>query len=642
MAIKLKCPKCGASLTAPDEALGKNGRCKHCQALFTINNDASTPPKPSLETPRPQLAGKSAADDRSGSPDTKVLSASDVRDLDSLLRQPDGRQLTVEQAVQTFGYRAVWVAALNGRVREILNQRRLHGYPPRVFISYRWEGDEHRAWVQRVAEAFRDSGHEVLFDKEQLPGNCPHMDVPEYVARLADCHYVVMVVTPSYLESDTWVWDEINIAVTLRNQGLTRNIALVKALEGPAYDSELGNRLGCQPDDLFDVRDVADPYPLLRDCFRYAGPRFSEHQKKELAGMLDRAEALVGACQYQKAADWLNAHPQFLHTVELNALVATIYAKARQAEDALSVARDMLRSIYVDSAARLRLAEVFRDCGEYREALETLRPLRGLDRQAAQAANWFGLVLDDLGAHEAARNHLLYCQQRAPETDLLLNNLGVVYRNNGQFAEAEQCFLQALEKDPDNLLTLANLVVLYENQGRFDEADKILLHGTRLMENFDRLLEIVAQAPPTQFQRVPMPSEVELHCDGCPSSFRIDLRTERLCGGCGVVHSSSPFQADAPPCPCCGNDAFVPVQMMAIDLPVSFAVRCPICHQGNLVRGGPASPKGEPATKRRESRTEAGDVAALLEEMQQHADMRFWFRSSETKAEDPGDKTGLP
>lgn len=46
MAIHLRC-KCGKQLSAPDDSVGKKGKCPHCQTLFTVPSPVQKPIQPS-------------------------------------------------------------------------------------------------------------------------------------------------------------------------------------------------------------------------------------------------------------------------------------------------------------------------------------------------------------------------------------------------------------------------------------------------------------------------------------------------------------------------------------------------------------------------------------------------------------------
>src|ERR1043166_4261053 len=51
--------------------------------------------------------------------------------------------------------------ALNTFRRETHSRPKLNGYPPSVFISYRWENAEAKRWVQQLAAYVRSRGFQV-------------------------------------------------------------------------------------------------------------------------------------------------------------------------------------------------------------------------------------------------------------------------------------------------------------------------------------------------------------------------------------------------------------------------------------------------------------------------------------------------
>jgi len=90
-------------------------------------------------------------------------------------------------------------AALNTGVRDRERVFRVAGYPPGVFVSYRWESDAHRAWVARLSRYLEERGFRVYLDQdvEALGGNDP-VDIGRYVSVIVDCRFVVCIVTPQY------------------------------------------------------------------------------------------------------------------------------------------------------------------------------------------------------------------------------------------------------------------------------------------------------------------------------------------------------------------------------------------------------------------------------------------------------------
>jgi hypothetical protein len=96
--------------------------------------------------------------------------------------------------------------------KEYLAQEELPAYPstsgrvrksatgaPRAFLSYSWDGIEHREWVMKLAERLQgQSGVEMIFDRWHLkPGDDKQHFMEQAVT---DCDFVVMVCTPTYAE----------------------------------------------------------------------------------------------------------------------------------------------------------------------------------------------------------------------------------------------------------------------------------------------------------------------------------------------------------------------------------------------------------------------------------------------------------
>ncbi|MET0420039.1 MAG: toll/interleukin-1 receptor domain-containing protein, partial [Actinoplanes sp.] len=116
-----------------------------------------------------------------------------------LAHRLESGDLTAEAAMRTWGDRTVWAALLYIGVKAA-HAAAVHGnHPARVFLSYRWEGDEHVKWVVSLAERLRDSGYDVLLDRWNLVTKT--VDVPKFVARMAACDAVLMVVTQGYMDA---------------------------------------------------------------------------------------------------------------------------------------------------------------------------------------------------------------------------------------------------------------------------------------------------------------------------------------------------------------------------------------------------------------------------------------------------------
>jgi hypothetical protein len=75
------------------------------------------------------------------------------------------------------------------------------GQPPKVFISYSWDSEDHKAWTKQLATQLRNDGIDVTLDQwTVVPGD----QLPKFMeTAIRDNSYVVIVCTPNYkLKSD--------------------------------------------------------------------------------------------------------------------------------------------------------------------------------------------------------------------------------------------------------------------------------------------------------------------------------------------------------------------------------------------------------------------------------------------------------
>jgi hypothetical protein len=67
---------------------------------------------------------------------------------------------------------------------------------PRIFLSYSWEGDDHKAWVKAFAERLQTDGIQVIFDRWYLKLGQDKLHFMENA--VADSDYVAIVCTEEY------------------------------------------------------------------------------------------------------------------------------------------------------------------------------------------------------------------------------------------------------------------------------------------------------------------------------------------------------------------------------------------------------------------------------------------------------------
>jgi TIR domain len=101
-----------------------------------------------------------------------------------------------------------------------------YGYPPGVFISYKW-AEPMKALVLALARHLRDLGYRAVLDVENLDDDADaYFRIPQFITSLQDCTYYLLLLTE--LSADfitarkgkmTWIHDEYDHAVRLVNQG---------------------------------------------------------------------------------------------------------------------------------------------------------------------------------------------------------------------------------------------------------------------------------------------------------------------------------------------------------------------------------------------------------------------------------------
>lgn len=136
--------------------------------------------------------------------------------------------------------------------------------PPKVFISYSWDSEEHKNWVAQLGGALRQRGVDVILDQwHARPGD----DLAAFMARsIQDADRVLVVCTERYASKaagrDGGVGYE-HMMVTgqlMRNAGTSKFIPLIRqASPKPVLPIELSTRFGY----YFDLTENPGPLTLL-------------------------------------------------------------------------------------------------------------------------------------------------------------------------------------------------------------------------------------------------------------------------------------------------------------------------------------------------------------------------------------------
>jgi Tfp pilus assembly protein PilF len=109
--------------------------------------------------------------------------------------------------------------------------------------------------------------------------------------------------------------------------------------------------------------------------------------------------------------------------------------------------------------------------GRVEEAARLYRQLISLDPSHVRARNNLGVLVDQMGDHEVAMEHLRAALELEPENGEVLANLGAVLAAQGKYEQAEAQMRRAARIDPASLDVRANLGLLYFRRGLNAQAD---------------------------------------------------------------------------------------------------------------------------------------------------------------------------
>jgi|GEM_PF-2593054 len=437
-------------------------------------------------------------------------------------------------------------------------------YPPRLFLAYKWGSPAQDAWVAALARQLADRGWDLVFDGQR--DEAVDRTVEAFVGRLVGCQVFVAVLSQDYLATTldprhpTWVHDEMQCALLLRDQGRLRLVGIVPP---PPLDAAV-------PRPPAEVRMPPRPDQLAIVAQAYQSPRLDELYRlatqAELAPLLDQHLTYHGPVLDAAARTWVaeRLRPQ-AGDAALDELLARhpFVAEAwRQRVVRQRDRADLAAALTSSEQALAALTDPLQRLGFERERIALLKRL-GKRSAAAQAAtrliaerphdwvaHWqLGDLLDDGQAWWAARAHLLLAQREAPTgtSDPALT-LAVVYMALGLLTPARQTLQALLAWDPDNHRAQRNLArvqaALADGSGG-DAATWTTLSG-------------------------PLPG-----CSDCRALFIPAPQQPVFCAAC-----AAPRAADAAPCRLCGADGWLPLP--EVDAPAAAAQRCPVCRSGQI------------------------------------------------------------
>ena len=192
------------------------------------------------------------------------------------------------------------------------------GYPPGVFVGYKWQGPWIRDLAGDLAEHIRGLGYRAFLDVENLDEDADaYFQIPQFITALQDCTFYVLLLTE--LSADfmtgrkgktTWIHDEYQHAVRLTNSG---RLIIVPVLLEPNGTTDFFTRktvidLTADPRAFGALDDILQPHPLALETDQTQAlaatvaefdSRFLREQWTESDGVLRRAHHLGHTFDHQ-------------------------------------------------------------------------------------------------------------------------------------------------------------------------------------------------------------------------------------------------------------------------------------------------------------------------------------------------------
>ncbi len=465
----------------------------------------------------------------------------DFRDLiyplDRKALQDDlGRRLDNHSAIEKLSPYGFRLARLQEafELRAEASGRPKLSFPPKVFVSYKWDTPSSRTWVPKLVEALTDIGLQVVWDEGG--SNPAASDVPDLVSKLIECTYALIVFDDQYERCSlrkivhpkgvpSWVENELLVIIELWEKNAL-DIVVVRRDErvGGAFNWRLGTSpywlrevptLDCRAANSKETIKLA----ILR-LLGYSGPTLSSDDKAFITEVYRQAEVL---CDTGKPAEAISTlmpvWARFPFVDDLAMLLIRAHIEDGALEEAIGIADQSAKEIPVHQhPARLTILKAFIliDMSKTAEAIRTC-----LDARSNLRDPWtYGLhwVIGGALANEeelfGARNHLNLAAARL--------------------------------KIPDCLEDLTRVI------NRLKEWNTLGI-GAKLTGN------------------KPWPM-----CRACGSVYPVNMEYEKICDSCG---------AQVPkglPCPFCLNTGAVPVSLLAVGDDDLVNVLCPTCKEGKL------------------------------------------------------------
>ena len=211
------------------------------------------------------------------------------------------------------------------------------GYPPGVFIGYKWNNDSMRTLVVNLADYIRTLGYRVFLDVENLDANADaYCQIPHFITSLQECVFYLLLLTELSADmidarkhKSSWIHDEYEHAVRLTNAGRLFIVPVLLEVNGMIESLSLQQVIDLTTNqrDFGRLSSVLTPDPI----------RLSETGITELANAVKQFDGLFLNEQWERSDDLLLATQEFEQTFDhqFRRMLLSIYTANQEGLEAV-------------------------------------------------------------------------------------------------------------------------------------------------------------------------------------------------------------------------------------------------------------------------------------------------------------------
>jgi hypothetical protein len=162
----------------------------------------------------------------------------DFSELGETVRMASADELLKISSI--YGEHNINLVKFQNAIKENFLLPRIKGYPPAIFISYKWSDEKHSNWIRKLVKYLEAANFHVYVDyKADKLVKDTFENVPEFLGKIAKSQYFLIIATKDYLDfilaqdgKTSWVFDENQQALTLSNENMLKIIGITFPNEG--------------------------------------------------------------------------------------------------------------------------------------------------------------------------------------------------------------------------------------------------------------------------------------------------------------------------------------------------------------------------------------------------------------------------